>query len=299
MQTKFLFLSIIIGAILMFTGCWTQKRLQGSQELETVIVSDNPETGTFVNGKRIHPLDNNGKRKRVSIEPNIPDGPLSGPVYVAPKSDAKWNLVFQEDFNGTEVDRSEWSMYDGPGHAGNGIRSPQAYTVKDGMLVVTAQMINNNIVSGGMAHRRNYKYGKFEFRVRCEADPSGATSGVVLTWPQSERFPVDGENDIFETLTNPTREPMHTFIHFGPENSQYHKAFKGINGTEWAVWAMEWFEDAIFIFIDGELLWTLTDTDAIPHNPHHLCIQLDAFKTKMGDPVKMYVDWVKIYQVSQ
>ena len=50
MQTKFLFLSIIIVTILMFTGCWPQKRLQGSQGLETVIISDNPETGTFVNG---------------------------------------------------------------------------------------------------------------------------------------------------------------------------------------------------------------------------------------------------------
>ncbi|WP_257457871.1 hypothetical protein [Archangium lipolyticum] len=29
---------------------------------------------------------------------------------------------------------------------------------------------------------------------------------------------------------------------------------------------------------------------------HHLCIQLDAFKITLGGPVKMYVDWVKIYQ---
>lgn len=280
----------------MFTGCGTNKTVKNSDELANVIVNNNLEVSKFVVGKRIHPVDENGKRKRVSIDPNIPDGPLSGPVYVVPKIDVKWNLVFQEDFNGTEVDRSEWSMYDGPGHAGNGIRSPQAYSIEDSVLVVTAQMIDNNIVTGGMAHRRNYKYGKFEFRARCEADPSAATSGVILTWPQSERFPVDGENDIFETLTNPIREPMHTFIHFGPENSQFHKAFNGVNGTEWSVWSMEWFEDALFVYVDGELLWTLTDKDAIPHNPHHLCIQLDAFKTEMGEPVKLYVDWVKIYQ---
>lgn len=209
----------------------------------------------------------------------------------------QWELVFQEDFNGTSVDRSIWSMYDGPGHDGNGLRKPSAFSVVDGNLVITAEMIDGKIVSGGMAHLSNYTYGKFEFRVRTEADPSGATSGVVLTWPQSEKWPVDGENDIYETGTEPTpnRNPFHTFIHYDPSNKQVHHQHNA-NGTDWHIMAMEWFSNALHIYRDGELVYKVTDKNVIPQVPHHICLQLDAFKKEMTGKVKMYVDWVKIYK---
>ena len=206
-----------------------------------------------------------------------------------------WKLVFEDDFDGSAVNTANWSMYYSAGHAGNGLRRPEAFSVADGLLTVTAQMKNGVLVSGGMAHKQNYTYGKFEFRVRTEADPSSATSGVVLTWPQSENWPSDGENDIYETLTTASRSPFNTFIHYGADNKQYHFSHDA-DGTQWHIIAMEWTQDAIRIYRDGNLVYKLTDTNAIAKVPHHLCIQLDAFKTSMTGMVKMYVDWVKIYQ---
>lgn len=209
----------------------------------------------------------------------------------------EWKLLFQEDFNGTSVDRTTWNMYDGSGHDSNGLRKPSAFSIEDGNLVITAEMIDGQIVSGGMAHVKNYTYGKFEFRVRTEADPSGATSGVVLTWPQSENWPTDGENDIYETGTDPTpnRNPFHTFIHYDPSNKQVHHQHDA-NGTEWHIMAMEWFSNALHIYRDDVLVYKVTDKAVIPQVPHHICLQLDAFKKKMAGKVKMYVDWVKIYK---
>ncbi|MFB2121622.1 glycoside hydrolase family 16 protein [Parapedobacter sp. 2B3] len=209
----------------------------------------------------------------------------------------KWELKFEENFEGNAVNPADWYIYNSPGHNGNGLRRPSAFTVADGVLTVTAQMIDGTLVSGGMAHRVNYKYGKFEARVRSDDDPSIATSGVLLTWPQSERWPADGENDFYETTTN-RRQSFHTYIHYGNSwatKQQYHKEHK-FDAKEWLVVAMEWEAEHIKIYVNGELQWTLTDTKAIPHVPHHLCIQLDAFKKMMGDPVRMQVDWVKIYQ---
>ena len=60
-------------------------------------------------------------------------------------SDADWKLVFEENFDGSEVNASVWSMYDGPGHAGHGLRSPEAFTVEDGCLVITCEMKNGII----------------------------------------------------------------------------------------------------------------------------------------------------------
>ncbi len=207
----------------------------------------------------------------------------------------KWRLVFEDNFDGAAVNISNWAMYNSKGHDGNGLRRPEAFSKENGLLVVTAQMKEGQLVSGGMAHRKNYTYGKFEFRVRTEPDHNGATSGVVLTWPQSERWPADGENDMYETGTSVNRNPFHTFIHYGADNKQYHFAHEA-DGMAWHIIAMEWTSDTILIYRDGNLVYKLTDPKAIPKVPHHLCIQLDAFKNAMTGTVKMYVDWVKIYQ---
>ena len=145
-------------------------------------------------------------------------------------------------------------------------------------------MKNGVLVSGGMAHRTDYLYGRFEFRVRTEEDPSGATSGVVLTWPKSERWPQDGENDIYETGTKPTdRSWFHTYIHYGKLHIDKPRHFKHeADATAWHVMAMEWEPKELRIYRDGDQVWTLADEKVIPHVAHHLCLQLDAFRNNMG-----------------
>lgn len=206
-----------------------------------------------------------------------------------------WKLVFHEDFTGRTVDTTRWSVYDGPGHAGNGLRKPSAFRLAGGCLVITAQMHHGQLVSGGMAHKQNFRYGRFAFRVRTEADASAATSGVVLTWPQSERWPQDGENDLYETGLNPRRKAFETFIHYGDTPATQYHFSHAADAKEWHIVLMEWTEKTLKIYRDGKLVWTLRDEKAIPDVPHHLCLQLDAFKKSMGKPVRMYVDWVKIY----
>ncbi|MDR1584958.1 MAG: glycoside hydrolase family 16 protein [Prevotellaceae bacterium] len=225
------------------------------------------------------------------------------PVTPPPPSEERpdYKLLFEENFDGTAVDESKWYIYDAPGHAGNGLRSPKAFTVEDGILVVTAQMIDGVLVSGGMSHRKNYTYGKFEFRVKATEDLSGATSAVVLTWPQSEKWPDDGENDIYETYwaSNPNRTFFETNILSGLPLNKWSKKVHNIDAKEWHVVAMEWEANAIRIYIDGQLKWKLADPELIVDKPHHLCIQLDAFKTEITGISRMYVDWVKIYQEDQ
>lgn len=208
----------------------------------------------------------------------------------------EWELDFQDDFNGTEVNESDWAMYDSPGNEGNGLRRPEAFSVADGILTVTAQMINGQLVSGGMAHKQNLTYGKFEARVRADEDTSFpiATSAVLLTWPQSENWPIDGENNIYETTTN-NRRSFHTFIHYGADNRTFHKEHM-FDAREWLTVAMEWDPNWIKIYVNGNLQWTLTEKVAIPDVPHHLCIQLDAFEETMTGVTRMQVDWVKIYK---
>jgi beta-glucanase (GH16 family) len=216
-------------------------------------------------------------------------------ALISKGQEQQWKLVFEENFDGTTVDTDIWRPYYGGGHIGNGLRRPEAFAIEDGLLVVTAQMKDGQLVSGAMAHRKDYRYGKYEFRVRTEKDSTLATSGVVLTWPESGRWPADGELDIYETMTNAQRNPFYSVIHYAEDNQQI-QFNHNIDATQWHTITMEWLPDVINIYRDGELVFTVNEKEAIPQVPHHLCIQLDAFKTTMTGTVKMYVDWVKIYQ---
>jgi beta-glucanase (GH16 family) len=208
-----------------------------------------------------------------------------------------WRLVMSDYFKGSAVDSTKWRVYGPwiPGHAGNGIRDGSAVTVANDLLTITAKMVNGTLVSGGMSNKFDQTYGFYEFRVRTDADPGLVTSGVVLTWPQSQNWPVDGENDIYETTLDADRDPIKSFVHYGATNKQYWFHHSNATGQAWHNMAMEWDSSAIRIYRDGILAWTVTDRAAIPDVAHHMSIQLDAFKKSMTGSVRLQVDWVRIY----
>jgi hypothetical protein len=238
------------------------------------------------------------RRQAATSNPAPAPNPTPTPSPTPAPASGGWQLVQSDDFNGSALDTTKWSVYGPwiPGHAGNGIRASSAVSVGNGLLTITAKMIDGTLVSGGTSNRLNQTYGRFEFRVRTDADPSQATSGVVLTWPGSGNWPIDGENDIYETGTEADRTPFASFIHYGATNKQYWFHHTGADGTQWHTMAMEWEPSAIRIYRDGALVWTVTDTVAIPDVAHHLAIQLDAFKGSMTGTVRLQVDWVRIYK---
>lgn len=211
----------------------------------------------------------------------------------------------RDDFNGSSVP-GHWSQYHSSGNAGYGLRRHSANTVENGRLVITAKMENGQLVSGGMEHRYTQQYGKYRFRVRTDRDPSLATSGVVLTWPESDVHPRDGENNMYETLAkNVERKPFYTFIHepYGTVHDQVYIEHHA-DATQFQTMTMEWKPDQMTITREGPGGSQFTETfvidensdDLIPDNPHKLTIQLDAWKHSLSDPVRMEVDWVEVYK---
>jgi len=216
-------------------------------------------------------------------------------TFSVQSSSTSSSVLFEDNFNGTTLDTASWLPYNGAGHAGIGYRRPSAFSLSNGNLVVTGKMVDGKIVTGGMMHRKNYTYGRYEFRVRTEVDPTGTMSGVVLTWPQYQWSPEFTENDIYETgLQVNHRWTFRSFIHYGTSNSQ--KIFEHqADGSQWHTMAMDWRPTSLKIFRDGVLVWTISDPVVIPDVMHHLTIQLDAraHRTLTG-PVRMYVDYVRI-----
>lgn len=195
----------------------------------------------------------------------------------------------EDDFSGT---LAGWDVYEGPGHAGEGMRSASAISVEDGVLTITGGPTGT---TGGMAWNPGQKYGRWEGRVKAPAG-DGSYDALLLLWPDAEDFPVGGEIDFME-MQDPTRRTTDLFVHHGADNSQVNGQVE-IDGTAWHNWAVEWTPEAITAYVDGEEWFRTTDTSIFPPGPMHLSIQLDWFpQGATATGTTMMVDWVRQYSL--
>jgi beta-glucanase (GH16 family) len=206
-----------------------------------------------------------------------------------------WGKPLRADgFDGTALGDA-WNVYDGPGHAGNGRRTPRAVSVRGGLLTIKGDARGN---TAGMEWSRGRRYGRWEGRVKAPASDE-TYNALLLLWPDAENFPVGGEVDFMEMMDH-TRQETNVFLHYGKKNRQVSGSVR-IDATQWHNWAVEWTPTHIATFVDGKQWWRTDRKDVLPPGPMHLCIQLDWFphdgRGKVT-PSTMQVDWVKEYALS-
>ncbi len=210
-----------------------------------------------------------------------------------------WLLTFADEFDGDDLDDDRWLVFNSPDRNGNGVRRPEAVTVGDGVLTITARQLDDEIVSGAIASRHQQLYGRIEARVRADADPSESTRAMVLTWPAGNNHPEGGENDLYDTLTSSNRQPFYSYIHH-PDETTPEEIVHRTSGEQWHELALEWTPDSTTVLLDGDVAGTVTDADAIASAPHVITVQLVAGSAQMGDePVAMYVDWIRAYRANE
>ena len=207
----------------------------------------------------------------------------------------QWMRLTTEDF---DIFREHaWSRYDSVGAFGNGLRRSSAVTVSDGLLNVTAR----GNVSGGMAHKLDQKYGRWEFRAR--SDKGRGFGSAILLWPDSERFPEDGEIDIMEVPAE-TRDRAHFILHFGGgrEPPVRHARGRGLQRVA-HLRARVAARPARLVRRRGRAVPGL-DPNILPKTSMHLAIQLDQGPKKDWIPapdattpaaLSLQVDWVRVY----
>jgi hypothetical protein len=212
-----------------------------------------------------------------------------------------WDLIGQDNFDGTSLNKSYWGVYNGTGNEGVGYRRPSAVTVGDGELRITGK----GDVAGGIcwcgASTPSQTYGRWEIRYRM--DKGSGYGPAVLLWPDSEKWPQDGEIDISE-IPKGGRTSSSFTIHYGADNSQVGRSDGG-DFTQWHTYTLEWQPDHISFWLDGNLTYTTTKAAAIPKTPMHLALQNDVGAAGHWIPgrdastpesVTMHVDYVKIFK---
>ncbi|WP_214821912.1 MULTISPECIES: carbohydrate binding domain-containing protein [unclassified Exiguobacterium] len=204
--------------------------------------------------------------------------------------DAKWKLVWSDEFSKAEIDHSKWNFETGnwivdkdgnPVAAGWGNNEKQFYTdknenafVKDGKLVIRAkkeqasdQFGTYDYTSAKLTTKGTFSktYGRYEMRAKL---PTGKGLWPAF-WmlPEEDRYggwAASGEIDIMESWGSQPDKVAGT-IHYGetwPNNKytgkDYHFA-EGDGIDKWHTYAVEWEPGEIRWYVDGQLYQTQND----------------------------------------
>jgi len=263
-----------------------------------------------------------------------PDIPPVEPDTEEPEEEKSWQLVWEDEFDGDELDMEKWSYQLGDGcHLGEnlcgwGNNELQYYTereenisLEDGFLTITAHEEDyegSNFTSARIRteNKGDWKYGRLEIRAKL---PQGQgiwpaiwmlpTEEVYGGWPQS------GEIDIMEMVGHEP-ETVHGTVHFGdpwPDNQNKGEPYSlesGIFADNYHVFSIEWEQNKIEFFVDGNLFFTVTqNTDPLssytyPFNEKfHMIMNIAVGGNWPGNPDSttefpqtMSVDYVRVYQ---
>lgn len=204
--------------------------------------------------------------------------------------DAKWKLVWSDEFSKSKIDHSKWNFETGnwivdkdgnPVAAGWGNNEKQFYTdknenafVKDGKLVIRAkkeqasdQFGTYDYTSAKLTTKGTFSktYGRYEMRAKL---PTGKGLWPAF-WmlPEEDRYggwAASGEIDIMESWGSQPDKVAGT-IHYGetwPNNKytgkDYHFA-EGDGIDKWHTYAVEWEPGEIRWYVDGQLYQTQND----------------------------------------
>lgn len=233
-------------------------------------------------------------------EPAPEPAPVPAPTPVPAPDPAGWKLVKEWNFDvGSSL--TGLNLYNGFQTSGNnvgGVYKLSNLRLADGELRIVGDGING----GGLNVNLYRTYGRWEVRARMDYG-SGAGPCLVL-WPQSDRWPQDGEIDFMESAYGSHMEVAVT-THWGvwPDH-QYDQKKLAIDAKLWHVYAVEWESGVIRYYIDGVLVHTKSGNPGwdIPNKPMSLALQVDGPngwipKRDAASPAEMtfHVDYARVY----
>jgi beta-glucanase (GH16 family) len=255
--------------------------------------------------------------------------PYPTPVPIPAADDAGWELVWQDEFEGEAINRSNWTYDLGGWGWGNGEAQyytdrPENARVENGLLVIEARQEkyeNSYYTSARLLTQglQEFQYGRIEARIKV---PYGAGFWPAF-WmlgsdfqrnpddPYDSNWPDAGEIDIMEHVG---REPD---LIMGTVHGPGYSGALGIGrwnrqdydiAEDFHTYAIEWNYDGITWIYDGEPYFTL-ERDAVGErewvfDKEFFIILNLALGGQLAGPIgldtkfpaNVYVDYVRVYQ---
>lgn len=235
-----------------------------------------------------------------------------------------WELVWSDEFDGTALDASRWTIQTGdgtaegiPGWGNNELQSYQAanISVSGGVLVITAREEDagdgHAYTSGRIntAGKLDTTYGRIEASIQAPGG-QGLWSAFWMLPTDSAygRWAAGGEIDILEVFSRDPGPFAQAALHYGmawPLNTVDYARYTEVDPSDgFHVYAVEWDEEEIRWFVDGVHFYTIRrnrywnyyrDAATNAHvsggvsapfdRPFHLLLNLAVGGNLPGDPV--------------
>ena len=259
----------------------------------------------------------------------------SDDIVIPEESDSTWNLIWNEEFSGQELDNNKWNVLKWrPGWVNNEL---QAYTnrdtnlyFKDGCLVIRALVepgyfdedylgnsYNSDYTSGRIntAGKFNKTYGRYDIRAKL---PKGRGSWPAI-WMLGENISTDGwpycgEIDIMEHVGYED-DIIHGSIHTETFNHNLNTQKSGSTIVNTAtdsfhVYSLEWTPNYLRFLVDNDpYFFVYNDSEGNTSkwpfdNPHYIILNLAVGGDWGGVqgvdatrfPMEMLIDYVKVYE---
>lgn len=242
----------------------------------------------------------------------------------------QWQLVWSDEFSTDGApDSSSWSYEQGyvRNHENQWYQADNA-RCKDGCLIIEARSehgragISCTSSSVNTRGKRAFLYGHVEVRAKIPTGPGAWPAiwmlGEEMEWPSCgeidimEYYRINGVPHILanacwgsdrplEAVWNSRRVP---YSHFTDRDAAWAEKFH--------IWRMDWDEDAIKIYLDGELINALDLTTTVNgslghgsnpfHHPQYILLNLALGGDHGGEftdkdlPQRYFIDYVRVYQ---
>lgn len=234
-----------------------------------------------------------------------------------------YRLIWNDEFNtGTSPNLDHWYYETGGNGWGNNElqnyvagsqENTQLASIKDGILSIIAQKIGGTVYSIRMNTKESWKYGYFEARLKL---PKGKGTWPAF-WMMPKNYtawPDDGEIDIMEEVgyhANYVSSSIHCKAYNHSIGTQKtNETYVATAQSEYHVYALEWTEDFIRTFVDGQQLFRfdndkMNDKNTWPFNaPFYVKLNL-AWGGNWGGaegvdesalPATYEIDYVRVFQ---
>ena len=250
--------------------------------------------------------------------PDNPGGNSGGSGSQTPT----WNLVFEDDFEGTDsIPNPEyWTLAQRGTDTWNRHMSEsygQAYQ-KDGYLYLFGMMSGGEYLTGGIESRNkfDFTYGQVKCRARFLRQPQGNHTGIWMM-PQTQEFgkwPRSGEIDIMEHLDD--QDIIYSTVHYWNSSSEADassdKTAK-VDNDDFNTYGVIWDKESVQFTVNGEVIFTYSNDnpDSTEFNyqypfvaPFYLILSqsLGGKGTWEGEidnnelPAVFQIDWIKVWQ---
>lgn len=240
-----------------------------------------------------------------------------------------WELIWSDEFDGSELDSTKWSFQFGTGSAeglsGWGNAELQYYTdrsenvfLSGGNLHIVArqeafQGMDYTSARMRSIHNGDWRYGRFEIRAKM---PKGQGIWPAIWMMPTDavygRWPASGEIDIME-LVGHQPNIVHGTVHYGPPHTYNGGSYTRPTGDfsdDFHVYAVEWENGEIRWYIDDILYHTQTNWFSDGHGfpapfdqRFHFILNIAVGGHWPGSPnhttqfpQEMVVDYVRVYK---